>query len=376
MAWLLIRWAIARGSYHLGSLWDLPLVGSFAWFGIAGIEGRRLERALEEAPVVADHRWALRLAVAGIVSLPLLGIWSLLARMEPAVWSYRIDLTLGAIPVGVLLLLWRQRRVDAHRRSLLRDTQRSLDQANRLQAYMVLNEKLASLGDLAAGAAREMSDPLTAIFGYTELLLAESEASERVRSAAQKIQAQARRTRVLADNLLRFARQVPAERTLLDLNGLLSSVVQLHRFRLADCNVVVKLDREPNLPAVRGNPKLLLQVFYEIIDNAADAMKPCGGGRLAIQTRAEGGGVVVEFADTGPGLEQPQRVFDPFYTTKEIGKGTGLGLSMCYGIVHEHGGQISCRNREEGGALFRIELPAVALPLPLKALFQPAAPPA
>jgi signal transduction histidine kinase len=374
-AWLLIRWAMAMGDYHPGSLWDVPLIGSFLWFGIAGLEAYRLAPAPEEIPgLEVDHRWALRLAAAGIISLPLLGAWSVLAPSPTIVRHYRIDLTLGTILVGVLLLLMRQRRVDRHRRSVMRDTQRSLDQTNRLQAYMVLNEKLASLGDLAAGAAREMSDPLTAIFGYTELLLAEPETSDRARSTARKIQTQARRTRALVDNLLRFARQVPAERTLLDLNALLSSVVQLHRFHLSDCNVNAQLDREPNLPAVRGDPKLLLQVFYEIIDNAADAMRPSGGGRLSIRTHLEGANVAVEFADTGPGLEHPERVFDPFYTTKEIGKGTGLGLSMCYGIIQEHGGQIACQSREEGGALFRIELPAVVLPLPLKVLFEPATP--
>ncbi len=344
VAWLLVRWAMERGDYHPGSLWDLPLLASFLWLGIAGLESYRLAPAPVEIPgLVVDHRWSLRLAVAGVVSLPLLGAWSMLAPSDSIVRHYRIDLTLGTILVGVLLLLLRQRRVDAHRHSLMRDTQRSLDQTNRLQAYMVLNEKLASLGDLAAGAAREMSDPLTAIFGYTELLLAEPDAGDRVRSAAHKIRTQARRTRALVENLLRFARQVPAERTLLDLNALLSSVVQLHRFHLSDCNVIAKLDREPNLPAVRGDPKLLLQVFYEIIDNAADAMRPSGGGRLTIRTHLEGANVAVEFADTGPGLEHPELVFDPFYTTKEIGKGTGLGLSMCYGIIQEHGGQISAR---------------------------------
>jgi signal transduction histidine kinase len=375
VGWLLIRSAIAMGDYRPGSLWDLPLLASFLWLGIAGLESYRLSPEPVRIPgMVVDHRWALRLSVAGVISLPLLGAWSVLAPSEPNARHYRIDLTLGTILVGVLLLLMRQRRVDAHRRSLMRDTQRSLEQTNRLQAYLVLNEKLASLGDLAAAAAREMSDPLTAIFGYTEMLLTEPEASQRVRSAAHKIQTQARRTRTLVDNLLRFARQVPAERTLLDLNALLSSVVQLHRFHLSDCSVIAKVDREPNLPAVRGDPKLLLQVFYEIIDNAADAMRPSGGGRLNIRTHLEGANVAVEFADSGPGLEHPELVFDPFYTTKEIGKGTGLGLSMCYGIIQEHGGQIACENREEGGALFRIELPAVMLPLPLKALFEPAAP--
>jgi signal transduction histidine kinase len=371
VAWLLVRWAVAHGSYSTGSLFDLPLLASFLWFGIAGLDASRLSFDLDEAPGISiDHRWALRLAVAGIVSLPLMGVWAMFADATVEVRRMRIDLTLAAIAIGILLLLLRQHLVDRNRRSLLLDTQLSLDKTNRLQAHLVLTEKLASLGELAAGAAREIGDPLTAIFGYTELLLAETGTSERIRSAAQKIQVQAHRTRSLVDNLLRFARQVSPEKAPLDLNGLLSSAVQLHRFHLSDRDVVVKLELDPDLPAVRGDPKLLLQVFYEIINNAADAMRPAGGGRLTIRTCLEGAGVGVGFADTGPGLDHPERVFDPFYTTKDVGKGTGLGLSMCYGIVKEHGGQITCRNIPGSGALFHIELPAVVMPLQLKHLIE------
>ena len=136
--WLLIRRAIAMGDYHPGALWDLPLLASFLWLGIAGLESYRLAPAPVEIPgLVVDHRWSLRLAVAGVISLPLLGAWSVLAPSEPNARHYRIDLTLGTILIGVLLLLMRQRRVDAHRRSLMRDTQRSLEQTNRLQAYLV-----------------------------------------------------------------------------------------------------------------------------------------------------------------------------------------------------------------------------------------------
>jgi two-component system NtrC family sensor kinase len=155
------------------------------------------------------------------------------------------------------------------------------------------------------------------------------------------------------------------------MNSLLAGSLQLRRSQLADSNVAVEVDVEPELPAIRGDPKLLLQAFYQIITNAAEAMHP-GGGRLAIRARHERASVVVEFADTGPGIERPDLVFDPFYTTKAVGKGSGLGLSMCYGIVKEHGGHITCRNVPEGGALFQIELPAVFLPLPLKTLLEAA----
>lgn len=371
--WLLVCWAVARGHYAPGSLLDLPLLASFLWLGIAGLEVARLapEPEPHDGPPI-DHRWALRLAAAGIVLLPVFGVWSLLAQAPAPVRRGRIDLTIGMVAVGILLLLVRQRQVDRNRRTLLLDTRLSFDKTNRLQTHLVLTEKLASLGELAAGAAREIGDPLTAILGYTDLLLAEPEAGERTCSTARKIRVQAHRTRTLVENLLRFARQVSPERALLDLNGLLSSAVQLHRFHLSNRGVVVKLALSPDLPAIRGDPKLLLQVFYEIVDNAADAMRPAGGGRLAIGTQLEGTNVAIEFADTGPGLERPERVFDPFYTTKDVGKGTGLGLSMCYGIIREHGGQISCRNLTEGGALFRIELPTVVLPVQLKNLIESA----
>ena len=370
-AWLAIRWALVRGVYHAGSLWDVPLIASFLWFGWTGMEAHRLKPTPEEWPGTLSHRWALRLEISGIIAVSVLGALAIIGARNMQTAHFRADLTLVAIVVGMLLLLLRQRRVDRYRHRLLEQTQISLDKKNRLQAYLVLTEKLASLGDLAAGAARGISDPLTAIFGYTALLNAEPDAGPRVRSAAQKIEAQAHRTRGLVENLLRFARQVPSEKTLLDLNALLLSVIQLHRFHLADSSVVAHLERGPDLPAVRGDPKLLLQVFDEIIENAADAMRPRGGGRLNIRTRMEGDRIVAEFADTGPGLSHPDLVFDPFYTTKGVGEGTGLGLSICFGIVQEHAGEISCHNGPDGGAVFSISLPAVVLPLPLRSLLEP-----
>jgi two-component system NtrC family sensor kinase len=111
-----------------------------------------------------------------------------------------------------------------------------------------------------------------------------------------------------------------------------------------------------------------MQVFFNLISNAVDAMESAEGGVLTIKTIRDRAYVVVLFLDTGPGVKEPHRVFDPFYTTKPVGKGTGLGLSICFGIVQEHGGRIHCYNRQEGGAAFRIELPAVLAALPAKEL--------
>ena len=109
-----------------------------------------------------------------------------------------------------------------------------------------------------------------------------------------------------------------------------------------------------------------MQVFFNMISNAVDAMEAAQGGVLTIKTMRDRAYVVVLFMDTGPGVKEPHRVFDPFYTTKPVGKGTGLGLSICFGIVQEHSGRILCYNSQDGGAVFRVELPAVLAALPTK----------
>ena len=162
----------------------------------------------------------------------------------------------------------------------------------------------------------------------------------RAHSLGDKIREQARRTKDLVNNLLSFARQVPAEKQLLDLNTVLTGAVQLRNLDLRGKNIRIELENRSILPAVRGDPNQLLQVFYHLISNAVDAMESAGGGVLLIRTLRERGNVVIEFSDTGPGMKEPEKVFDPFYTTKEVGKGTGLGLSICYGVMEEHGGRI------------------------------------
>jgi two-component system, NtrC family, sensor kinase len=115
---------------------------------------------------------------------------------------------------------------------------------------------------------------------------------------------------------------------------------------------------EPHLPSVWGDGHQLFQAFVQIVENAADALEEAGGGVLRVNARLHGKDIAIEFSDTGPGLKEPHRVFDPFYTTKPIGKGTGLGLSAVYGVVQDHRGQITCQNKPGGGALFVLRLPA------------------
>ncbi len=176
----------------------------------------------------------------------------------------------------------------------------------------------------------------------------------------RKIVNQARRTRDLVANLLSFAQQAPGEKIVVDLSHLLQRAIHIMDSRRQAANVRLQVVIASDLPAVRGNPNQLFQVCVEIIENAMDALDESAEAQLEISAKREGADVVLYFSDSGPGLRDPQRVFDPFYTTKPVGKGTGLGLSAVYGVIQDHGGQITCRNKPEGGALFTVKLPAAA----------------
>ena len=322
----------------------------------------KLATAAPEAgnPSADEARWASRLARTALLSLPLIGFWCMKENQSPAaVHSFRLMITLGAIlPFGFLAFL-RQELVDAERLKLLRASQESLDNLKRLQTQFVQSEKLASLGQLVGGAAHEINNPLTAILGYSELLADDPSMDSRSRSLAEKIREQARRTKTLVNNLLSFARQAPSEQRIpLDMHTIVNSAVQFRRVDLRGKNVRIEVQNADSLPEVRGDANQLLQVFTHIINNAVDAMQEVGGGSLTVRTLFEKGNVVILFSDTGKGIRDPHLVFDPFYTTKPVGKGTGLGLSICYGLVQDQGGAISCQNRPEGGATFRVELPA------------------
>lgn len=373
---LTINVGIDLGSYYTGSLYDIPLIASFVWFGMAGFVAFRLrdqEITLPEPAGASRSRhfesvWTTRLAMLAVLSLPPLAAWTnQLSTAPQPVKEFRLTTTLVAIVVLSALLFLRQQLVERERLRLLRASEESLRNLKRLQSSFAQSERMAALGQLAAGAAHEINNPLTAIFGYAELIASDRSVPEKPRSLAAKIQEQARRTKSLVTNLLSFARQVPVAKAFLDIGAILRSAVQLRTLDLREKNIRIHFECESVLPGVRGDPHQLLQVFYNIINNAVEAMQATRGGLLTVRAMREKGNVVLEFSDTGPGVPEPDRVFDPFYSTKPIGEGNGLGLSMCYGIVQEHGGRIYCFNRPEGGATFRIELPAVMAVMPTAA---------
>jgi signal transduction histidine kinase len=352
--------AIDVQTYYTGGPADLPLVASFVWFGTAGIVAHSIKPHAHEAPArrAVDSRWPARFAMVAVFSVPLMSFWSIWFSHNPySVRLFRIEAAQLMLIVAASLLFIRQRLVDRDRLRLLAASQEALDDLKRFQQQMVQNEKLVSIGQLAAGAAHEINNPLTGILGYSDLLADDTNLTERQRASAEKIRTLARRIKTLVTSLLSFARRVPAEKARLDLNQVIETALNLNTLSLRDKKIEVEILPDPDLPAVRGDANQLLQVCFNLMSNAVDALDEVGGGKLTIHTDHDLHNVTVEFSDTGPGITSPQQVFDPFFTTKPVGKGTGLGLSICYGIVQEHGGKISCRNRAEGGATFMVEFP-------------------
>jgi two-component system NtrC family sensor kinase len=216
---------------------------------------------------------------------------------------------------------------------------------------------MSAVGQLISGVAHELNNPLTAVLGYAQLLETEP-IGERAQDYVHKLYKQTQRTHRVVQNLLSFSRQRRPMQSQVDLRRVLEDTFMLRESDLKLNNIVVEREFDPGVPFITGDAHQLEQVFLNIINNAVDAiMDHAQSGLLNVRIYPEGDRACVEFRDSGPGLENSKRIFDPFYTTKKIGKGTGLGLSICYGIVKGHGGDIVAFNHEEGGAVFQLKLP-------------------
>ena len=231
-----------------------------------------------------------------------------------------------------------------------------------LQAKLVHAEKMAAVGQLVSGVAHEVNNPLTAILGFTDLLIENPDLPENARRDLRVILQEAQRTKQIVQNLLSFARQMPPQRHPVQLNGILRRTVQLRAYDLHSHGIDVAERLDEALPEIIGDSHQLQQVFLNILNNAYDAVRESGrAARIEIMSARAGAWVEVSFRDNGIGIREPERIFDPFFTTKEVGKGTGLGLSICYGIVREHGGEILCHNNPDSeGATFVVRLPVAS----------------
>ena len=228
-----------------------------------------------------------------------------------------------------------------------------------LQSKLMHAEKMAAVGQLVSGVAHEVNNPLTAILGFADLLMDNQELPDSARKDLRVILQEAQRTKQIVQNLLSFARQMPPQWTPLQLTPILKRTIQLRAYDFHSRGVVVVENYQDALPLVMGDSQQLQQVFLNILNNAYDAVKESPGARIEITISRQGEFVEVAFRDNGHGIVQPDRIFDPFYTTKQVGEGTGLGLSICYGIVKEHSGEIFCANNSDApGATFTVRFPA------------------
>ncbi len=331
-------------------------------------------------PELLQHIKAVHATFLSTNGLPLPQVFKDLQRHEQIVSAHLVilwskDRVIGCLVVGSrslrdfspadvnLLIALGSQISSAIERTLLYDqTRQAYDDLRRTQEQLLHSEKMAAVGQLISGVAHELNNPLTAILGYSQLLTSSAQVGPQGLEYSEKLYKQAQRTHRIVQNLLSFARQHKPERIPVRINQVLEDTLALRDYDLRMSNIKLHLDLAEDLPLAAADPHQLQQVFLNLVNNAVDAiLEASATGELWVRTAKQSDKFIIEFVDSGPGVKDPTKVFDPFYTTKPVGKGTGLGLSICYGIITEHGGQIRVGNLPPRGACFSIELPCLAI---------------
>ena len=349
------------GTYTAGAVFDIVWMLPYIVMGLAAATAydRRLFEPDQEAPPLARLPVVSVIAIALFIAIPAIDeIARRLLNAPAATESMRTRLALTAlIPFGMVVVV----REVLSRRALIRAGQELLFTREQLSQ----KEKLAAVGQLVSGIAHELNNPLQAVLGYAELILATrppaSEAEE-----LRAIRHNAHRAAGIVRNLLAFAGRSGSTRGWHQVNRIVRDAVGMRQLQRDDADIRIKIETAERLPLAYIDSARIEDVVINLIQNAEAAVAAAGRkpGEIVVITRLDGPSdrIVIEVADNGTGLRQADlhRVFEPFFTTREVGKGTGLGLSVCYGIVREHGGQITVRNRERGGAVFAVELPVMS----------------
>ncbi|MFN2565706.1 MAG: ATP-binding protein [Gemmatimonadaceae bacterium] len=240
---------------------------------------------------------------------------------------------------------------------------RDMTAEREMRLRLMESDRLAAVGELVAGVAHEVNNPLASISAFAQLLLRDGGLTEPQRDSLEVIKAETLRASQVVKDLLAFARRSEPHREPLDVNFVVTRTLRLRHYQLSTHQIHVDATLDPDLPSVVGDARQLQQVCLNLVTNAIQAMAPMGGGRLRVVTRADGPSVVLEMTDTGPGIPASvrARIFEPFFTTKAEGEGTGLGLSVSYGIVTAHHGTIEVAETSPSGTTFRITLPSAGI---------------
>ena len=344
------NWAIARGAYYSGSLYDIPLVvamGCLTWIGL------RSKPAQPEADAhVASTSygvWIARFSVIAVFSLPLFAGWVILDGQVPLrIRVFRVTLTLCAAFFMGILVFVRQQTLDRELYRLLSYSHESFDNLKRLQAQILQSEKLASIGQLVGGAAHELNNPITAMLGYSDLLLSTPLNAEQ-KPLAAKIGQHVRRTKSLVASLISFARQSPSPRSPLDLNTLARTAVKLTQPQWEALEIEVQMQLDSGLPKVLGDSNQLLQVCLQLLGHSVHLLAERGGHVVKVTTEGHDGVCLLQISTPDAPASHAARDDDAEDT---------LALSACQGILQEHHGQL-LRDTSDGAMRLRVELPAI-----------------
>jgi two-component system, NtrC family, sensor kinase len=248
--------------------------------------------------------------------------------------------------------------------SLLLAVVEDISEQRRVQQQLVQSGKLAAIGELAAGVAHEINNPLFAILGLTEFLLKEAEPGSKAESRLELIQQTGLEIKEIVRALLDFARENAEERHIVEMEDVVQSTVDLVRRTNAHKGVEIVETYDESGATVNASPNQLKQIFLNLIANARQAMP--NGGTVRVDVRQDGETVVTTVSDDGPGIEPAvlERIFEPFFTTKRSVGGTGLGLSVSLGIVESHGGTLRVASELGRGTEFTLRLPLAHTEVP------------
>ncbi len=244
------------------------------------------------------------------------------------------------------------------------ERKRAEGERKELERKAYVSSRLTSIGEMAAGIAHEINNPLTVVIGFAHLLMERKDVPDDVRKALETVHGGSVRVADIVRRLLTFARQDRVEREYVKINDIVENTLALRAYAMKTSNIEIRTYLDPDLPRTMAASGQLQQVFLNIIINAEAEMKRAHGkGSLLIKTEVAGETIRISFKDDGPGIapEDMDRVFEPFFTTKEPGEGTGLGLSICHGIIAEHRGRLYAKSELGQGATFIVELPVVAV---------------
>lgn len=350
----LANWAIARQAYYSGSLYDIPMVTAMAgltWIALrSGVESPAVEA--RTASTVYGV-WVARCSMIAVFSLPLFAAWSLSNPLvPPRIRAFRFGLTLAAALVMGLMVFVRQHTLDRELIRLLQRSQDSFDNLGRLQAQILQSEKLASVAQLVGGAAHELNNPITAMLGYSDLLL-NTPLTEEQQRLASKIGQYVRRTKSLVASLISFARQAPTPKSAVDLNTLARTAVKLTQPQSENSGVEIRTQFASGMPKIIGDSNQLLQVCLQLLANSLHVLTEHGGRVLHVRSQQEAGFCVLQI------LTEPLASAASDTEHGSTQNGSSLGLSACHGILQEHRGRISSEQRTDGSLLMRVELPAM-----------------